>query len=66
LIEGVSKKNENEFYGRNDQNKVVVFPKLNYKKGDYETVEIHACTAGTLIGKTKASRLIQLQTITIP
>lgn len=54
LIEGISKKNENEFYGRNDQNKVVVFPKLNYKKGDYVTVEIHACTAGTLIGNTKA------------
>ena len=54
LIEGVSKKNENEFYGRNDQNKVVVFPKLNYKKGDYVTVEVHACTAGTLIGNTKA------------
>ena len=54
LVEGVSKKNEDEFYGRNDQNKVVVFPKLNYKKGDYVTVEVHACTAGTLIGNTKA------------
>jgi tRNA-2-methylthio-N6-dimethylallyladenosine synthase len=54
LVEGVSKKNENEFYGRNDQNKVVVFPKSNYKKGDYVIVYIHDCTAGTLIGKTKA------------
>jgi len=54
LVEGVSKKNEDEFYGRNDQNKVVVFPKSNYKKGDYVIVDIHDCTAGTLIGKTKA------------
>lgn len=53
LVEGISKKNEDEFYGRNDQNKVVVFPKLNYKKGDYVIVDIHDCTAGTLIGKTK-------------
>lgn len=51
LIEGPSKKNEDEFYGRNDQNKVVVFPKLNFKKGEYAMVKIHDCTAGTLLGK---------------
>lgn len=51
LIEGPSKKNEDEFYGRNDQNKVVVFPKLNFKKGEYAMIKIHDCTAGTLIGK---------------
>ena len=51
LIEGPSKKNEDEFYGRNDQNKVVVFPKMDFKKGEYAMVKIHDCTAGTLIGK---------------
>jgi tRNA-2-methylthio-N6-dimethylallyladenosine synthase len=51
LIEGSSKKDANELYGRNDQNKVVVFPKENYKKGDYVQVKIDRCTAGTLIGK---------------
>ena len=51
LIEGVSKKNEDEFYGRNDQNKVVVFPKMNFNKGEYVMVKIHSCTAGTLLGK---------------
>jgi tRNA-2-methylthio-N6-dimethylallyladenosine synthase len=50
LVEGTSKKNEAELYGRNDQNKVVVFPKLNYQKGDYVYVKVNACTAGTLLG----------------
>ncbi len=39
LVEGSSKKNENELYGRNDQNKVIIFPKEHYKKGDYVTCE---------------------------
>lgn len=51
LVEGTSKKNDNELYGRNDQNKVVVFPKEQYKKGDYVNVTVHACTTGTLLGK---------------
>jgi tRNA-2-methylthio-N6-dimethylallyladenosine synthase len=50
LVEGISKKNSEELYGRNDQNKVVVFPQSDYKKGDYVWVNIHRCTAGTLIG----------------
>jgi tRNA-2-methylthio-N6-dimethylallyladenosine synthase len=50
LVEGVSKKNSEELYGRNDQNKVVVFLQSNHKKGDYVWVNIHRCTAGTLIG----------------
>ena len=52
LVEGVSKKSEDELFGRNDQNKVVVFPKGELKKGDYVMVKIESCTAGTLIGKT--------------
>jgi len=51
LIEGDSKKNDQEYYGRNDQNKVVVFPKLHFKKGEYAMVKINECTAGTLIGQ---------------
>lgn len=50
LIEGVSKKSETDLYGRTDQNKVVVFPKENLKIGEYVTVKIDSCTAGTLIG----------------
>ena len=58
LIEGSSKKNENEFFGRADNNKVVVFPKGNYKKGDYVLVEITDCTSGTLIGSAVSEQLV--------
>ncbi|MBU8891319.1 MAG: tRNA (N6-isopentenyl adenosine(37)-C2)-methylthiotransferase MiaB [Bacteroidales bacterium] len=51
LVEGVSKKSEDQLFGRNSQNKVVVFPKQNYKTGDYVFVEITDCTSATLIGK---------------
>lgn len=50
LIEGPSKKSESDLCGRNDQNKMVVFPKGNLKKGEYVKVKIDSCTAGTLIG----------------
>ncbi len=53
LVEGDSKKNENELFGRADNNKVVVFSKENYKKGDYVQVRITSCTAGTLLGKAE-------------
>ncbi len=53
LIEGNSKKSEQHWMGRNSQNKVVVFPKkeYEYKKGDYVTVQVNACTKGTLLGE---------------
>ncbi len=52
LIEADSKKSENDWHGRTDQNKVVIFPKGKdrLKKGDYVQVKIHSCTAGTLLG----------------
>ena len=51
LVEGTSKKSKEELFGRNSQNCVVVFPKENYKKGDYVNVLADNCTGGTLIGK---------------
>lgn len=51
LVEGVSKRSENDLFGRNDQNKVVVFPRGDHQKGSYVKVKIVSCTAGTLIGK---------------
>lgn len=53
LVEGVSKKSDQELSGRSSQNKVVVFPRENYKAGDYVMVEILDCTSATLIGKAR-------------
>ena len=50
LVEKVSKKSENEFSGRNSQSITVVFPKENYKIGDFVNVKIESCTSGTLKG----------------
>ncbi|WP_300024753.1 tRNA (N6-isopentenyl adenosine(37)-C2)-methylthiotransferase MiaB [uncultured Maribacter sp.] len=50
LIEGTSKKSENEWMGRNSQSTVVVFPKENYKIGDFVNVQINDCTSATLKG----------------
>ncbi|TDB66905.1 tRNA (N6-isopentenyl adenosine(37)-C2)-methylthiotransferase MiaB [Arundinibacter roseus] len=52
LVEGVSKRSEEHFHGRNDQNKVVIFPRENYQMGDYVHVLVTECTAATLIGHT--------------
>lgn len=51
LVEGVSKKSDQELFGRTTHNSVVVFPREEYKTGDYVMVNIHDCTSATLIGK---------------
>lgn len=51
LIEGPSKKSDAHFQGRNTANKVVVFPRENYEKGQYVHVRVDDCTGATLIGK---------------
>ncbi len=51
LIEKVSKKSEAELSGRNSQNLTVVFPREEYKIGDFVNVRINRCTSGTLIGE---------------
>ncbi|WP_350286806.1 tRNA (N6-isopentenyl adenosine(37)-C2)-methylthiotransferase MiaB [uncultured Croceitalea sp.] len=50
LIEGPSKKSDQHWMGRNSQNTVVVFPKENYKVGDFVIVQIEDCTSATLLG----------------
>jgi tRNA-2-methylthio-N6-dimethylallyladenosine synthase len=51
LAEGTSKKSSDHLFGRNSQNKVVVFPKGNSVKGDYVKVLVEKSTSATLIGK---------------
>lgn len=56
LIEGNSKRSDQDWMGRNSQNKVVVFPKEQYalNKGNYVMVKVYDCTGATLIGKIEA------------
>jgi len=51
LIEGTSKKSDEELVGRTSQNKTVVFPKGNHKKGEFVNVKILRNTSATLIGE---------------
>lgn len=51
LVEGESKRSNADLFGRNSQNKVIVFPRGNYKKNEYVTVKVLSCTAATLIGE---------------
>jgi tRNA-2-methylthio-N6-dimethylallyladenosine synthase len=51
LIEGNSKKSDNDWVGRNDQNVVVIFPKESFKKGDLVEVLIERSTTTSIIGK---------------
>lgn len=53
LVEGDSKKSDQEWMGRSSENKVVVFPKNGIiEKGDYVEVRVHRSTGGTLLGET--------------
>jgi tRNA-2-methylthio-N6-dimethylallyladenosine synthase len=51
LIEKESKKSDQHWSGRNSENVVTVFPKGNYKVGDFVMVKISDCTTATLIGE---------------
>ena len=50
LVEGTSKKSDENLFGRNSQNKVVVFPKNNLVKGEYVNILIERSSSATLIG----------------
>ncbi len=51
LVEGTSKKSQEQFVGRNSSNIKVVFPKSNFEKGMYVKVKIVDCTSATMIGE---------------
>jgi tRNA-2-methylthio-N6-dimethylallyladenosine synthase len=50
LVEGLSKKSANEFCGRTDTNKMVVFPKNGDSVGDYIGIRIERANSATLFG----------------
>ncbi len=51
LIEGVSHRSEEQLFGRNSQNKVIVFERGNLQPGQYANVKVTRCTSATLIGE---------------
>jgi tRNA-2-methylthio-N6-dimethylallyladenosine synthase len=51
LVEGFSKRSREQFFGRTQQNKVVVFDKSNHRIGDYVEIRITEATSATLQGK---------------
>tara|TARA_B100000963_G_C22576865_1_gene648859 strand:- start:129 stop:1580 length:1452 start_codon:yes stop_codon:yes gene_type:complete len=51
LIEKTSKRSQDFWSGRTTQNTVVVFPKEEFKLGDFVDVKINSCTSATLQGK---------------
>lgn len=54
LVEGQSRRNAEEYHGRTDSFKTIVFPKGNSKVGDIVRVNIKSATAHTLLGKIVA------------
>ena len=51
LIEGISKRSSQQFYGRTEQNRTAVFDRKDYKIGDFVKVKINSSTAATLLGE---------------
>lgn len=51
LVEGESHRSKEQLFGRNSQNKVIVFDREDVVPGQYVNVTVVDCTAATLIGK---------------
>lgn len=51
LVEGESHRSKEQLFGRNSQNKVVVFDRQDSVPGTYRRVRVKDCTAATLIGE---------------
>lgn len=51
LVEGYSKRSKERVFGRNTQNKAIIFASASHKPGDYAHVRVTDCTSGTLIGE---------------
>lgn len=56
LIEGTSHRRSDQLFGRNSQNKVIVFDKGDLKAGTFVNVTVTNCTAATLIGEVATDK----------
>jgi tRNA-2-methylthio-N6-dimethylallyladenosine synthase len=59
LVEGPSKKSDAQLCGRTDTNKMVVFDRADYEKGDYVNVRIVDATSATLMGEALGRTTLQ-------
>ena len=50
LVEGESHRSREQLFGRNSQNKVIVFDRRDAQPGSYRHVHVDSCTAATLLG----------------
>ena len=48
LVEGTSKRNAEELFGRTSQNKVAVFPASGLNPGDFVKIRVLSATSATL------------------
>ena len=51
LVEGESHRSKEQLFGRNSQNKVLVFDRGDAQPGTYRRVKVTSCTAATLLGE---------------
>lgn len=51
LVEGESHRSKERLFGRNSQNKVLVFDRQDAQPGTYRRVRVTDCTAATLLGE---------------
>ena len=54
LVEGESHRSKEQLFGRNSQNKVIVFDRHDIQPGQYVQVKVTDCTAATLKGEVVA------------
>ncbi len=50
LVEGPSRRSDEQLAGRNDANKMIVFDRREYEAGQYVDVRVTGCTSATLLG----------------
>jgi tRNA-2-methylthio-N6-dimethylallyladenosine synthase len=51
LVEGTSKRSDEQMSGRTDTNKMVIFDRMDFEKGDYVEVEVTDSTSATLLAR---------------
>jgi tRNA-2-methylthio-N6-dimethylallyladenosine synthase len=64
LVEGESKKSSDEWQGRTDGNRTVVFPKGNHRIGDYIKIRIDRSNSATLFGSVEGD--VSLKDVDLP